>query len=85
MVEMQRDDTGMRRSRSALLNPNFVQTVDLDQEEYKHKIIRQMGYVSPEMSKLIKKAESVENNFQERMAATGGEILVKRPLRSALL
>ena len=85
MVEMQRDEAGLRRSRSALLNPNFKQTVDLDQELYKHNFIRQCGYVSPEMSKLIKKAETVENNFQERMAATGGEILVTRPLRSALL
>ena len=75
----------MKRSRSALLNPNFKQTVELDQEEYKHKIIRQMGYVSPEMSKLIRKAETVENNFQERMIATGGDIIMKRPLRSALL
>ena len=47
------------------------------------KIIQEKAMVSPEMKRLLMQAAAVEERFQARMYATGGNKLLRRPDKNA--
>ena len=53
------------------------------QDTVTNKIVEEKAIISPEMKRLLMNAAAVEDRFQARMYATGGNKLIRRPDKNA--